>query len=39
MKAIELSINIHLATSRDGINSTRVCRGEPSIRWLSPSPC
>jgi hypothetical protein len=24
-------INIHLATSRDGINFTRVCRGEPFI--------
>lgn len=25
------SIDIHLATSRDGINFTRVCRGEPFI--------
>ena len=24
-------INIHLATSRDGINFTRVCRGEPFV--------
>ncbi|MBT4868285.1 MAG: hypothetical protein HON53_24525 [Planctomycetaceae bacterium] len=24
-------INVHLATSRDGINFTRVCRGEPFI--------
>jgi hypothetical protein len=27
----EQSIDIHLATSRDGINFTRVCRGEPFI--------
>jgi len=30
-------INIHLATSRDGLNFTRVCRGEPFIAHGEPT--